>query len=322
MLKYLPLILLVGALAVTLIACANNSGNEDNTFYYSFTDSDGAVVNIKNKPEKVAVLTSSFAEVWKLAGGNVAITVKESIGRGFADPTAILVDNGAGMKIDVDALIAAKPDLVICSSNIPAQKEAAAKLRENGIATACFKLNKFSEYLDMLKACTAVTGNAEAYKKYGSDVEANISALIGLLDGCPDFRNILFLEVTPKTIRAQLPDDNFAAEILREIGAANIVNTDESFLDGVSVDKIVAADPDFIFFSCMGDGENASEFAASFIADERWNELSAVKNDRVVFLDKELFHYKPNDSWFDAYKFMVDKMYGNRSMSFDIAVAE
>ena len=49
----------------------------------SFTDSLGETVELSKRPENVAVLFSSFAEMWTLAGGEVAGTGGESIERGF-----------------------------------------------------------------------------------------------------------------------------------------------------------------------------------------------------------------------------------------------
>ena len=46
--------------------------------YYSFVDSDGYSVSLSKMPERVAVLFSSYVEMWTLAGGNTYITVGES----------------------------------------------------------------------------------------------------------------------------------------------------------------------------------------------------------------------------------------------------
>ena len=84
----------------------------------SFTDSLGETVELPKRPENVAVLFSSFAEMWTLAGGEVAVTVGETIERGFAPADAALVDEGAGKSINLELLISLKPDFVICSADI------------------------------------------------------------------------------------------------------------------------------------------------------------------------------------------------------------
>lgn len=42
---------------------------------YTFTDSAGVSLTVKQPPQRVAVLFSSFAEIWQTAGGTVAVTV-------------------------------------------------------------------------------------------------------------------------------------------------------------------------------------------------------------------------------------------------------
>ena len=48
-----------------------------------FTDDTGACFSMPIKPKKVAVLTSSLADLWITAGGHVDITVGETVERGF-----------------------------------------------------------------------------------------------------------------------------------------------------------------------------------------------------------------------------------------------
>ena len=33
-----------------------------------------------------------------------------------------------------------------------------------------------------------------------------------------------------------------------------------------------------------------------------WNSLNAVKEGRMIYLDKQLYNFKPNDRWAEAYE--------------------
>ena len=112
-------------LAVCLLPCAA-TGEE---WFCSFIDDAGVSVSLSAQPRRVAVLLSSYAEVWQLAVGTVAVTVGESIERGFAPEGTPLVDAGAGKTIDLELLLAAQPDFVIASADIPAQVDACHLLR-------------------------------------------------------------------------------------------------------------------------------------------------------------------------------------------------
>ena len=141
------------SLAIVLIlalgAC-QASRTEDDDCYISFTDDLGREVTLSKKPSRVAVLFSSYAEIWTVAGGEVAITVGESISRELVAPNTPLVDSNAGKSIDSERLLAYSPDFVIASADIDAQVACAPTLRAAGIPIAYFRVDSFADYLNML----------------------------------------------------------------------------------------------------------------------------------------------------------------------------
>ena len=97
----------IAVLAVLPLCLRNRSRQGRRTVRmcsYQFTDDTGVEITLPEKPTRVAVLFSSFAQVWELAGGKVDITVGESVERGFASQDAVLVDGGAGKTINSEAL--------------------------------------------------------------------------------------------------------------------------------------------------------------------------------------------------------------------------
>ena len=145
--KSIGLLALLTALFL-LCSCSVQPISEEKQI--SFTDSMNHLVSLDKTPETVAVLFSSYAEIWNLAGGTVSVTVGESVERGFAPAETPLVDDGAGKTIDMELLPAAQPDFVIGSADIDAQVEACGLLRQAGIPAALFRVDTFSDYLSML----------------------------------------------------------------------------------------------------------------------------------------------------------------------------
>ena len=133
---------------------------------------------MREKPQRVAVLFSSFADVWETAGGRVDITVGESVERGFAPEDVLLVDDGAGKTINQELLLSYEPDFVICSADLEEQVKTAEFLRKQGVPAAVFHVEEFQEYLDMLKICTDITGDQEAYETYGTQVREEVEAVL------------------------------------------------------------------------------------------------------------------------------------------------
>ena len=286
-----------------LVACAPDIP-QNGTGKYSFTDSTGQTVTLAEKPTRVAVLLSSFAEIWQLAGGEATITVGESVERGICTEGVTLVDEGAGKSINTEVLIAAMPDLVILSADIPAQVEAAALCREAGIPVAEMRVECFSEYLTLLKICTDLTGRGDLYEQYGTAQQAQIDALIANkpLNGS----KILFVRAgsSARSVKPKSSNDHFAAAMLKELGATNIADGTPLLADGLSPEYILTADPDHIYFTAMGDEDASCAFVEQMLQSPEWQALSAVKAGRYTFLPKENFHYKPNANWASAYAYL------------------
>ena len=46
-----------------------------------------------------------------------------------------------------------------------------------------------------------------------------------------------------------------------------------------------------------------------FLRAGGWRDLEAVKNGRCTYLSKDLFHYKPNARWAEAYRVLAGLLY-------------
>ena len=281
----------------------------------TFTDSAGQEVTLNSRPQNVAVLFSSYAEIWQIAGGEVKITVGDSIKRGFVSGGEVtLVDDGNGSGIDTEQLIAGKPDFVIGSADVPAQVEACSFCAKAGIPSALFKVENIDDYLSMLKVCTDITGNSEAYQKNGVEVaqEAErVKQLAAEYTKDKEPIKILFVRAgsSAKSTKAKTARDNFAAEIINELGTYNIAEKADVLLDGLSLEEIVSEDPEYIFISTQGSEDAAKKYIEELFAGDGWKDLQAVKNSKYIFLPKELFHYKPNARWAESYIYAANILY-------------
>ena len=302
--------LLIILLCLLLLAgCAPAEGAGEG---YTFTDDTGTAVTVPEKPEKVAVLLSSLADLWITAGGTVDITVGETVERGFAAETVILVDAGAGKTIDLEGLIAAQPDFVLYSADLSGQLACADTLRTAGIPAAGFAVETFEDYLRVLKICTDILGTADRYEQYGTALEAEINGLIAKAQAAEAQPEILFVRAgsSAKVTKAKTAENHFVCGMLKDLGTFNIAEKAPILLDGLSIEEILISDPDFILFTTMGDEEAGKSYMESLISDPVWQNLTAVKEGRVHQLPKELFQYKPNARWGEAYAYLIELLYG------------
>lgn len=299
-------------LSVLLSGCTAPATVQTGEGYYTFSDSTGETVILPQKPEKVAVLFSSFAEVWLLSGGRVSVTVGESVDRGFADENAVLVDAGAGKTVDLERLLAERPDFVIASADIPAQVDACDRLREAGIPCALFRVDTFDQYLAMLKICTDITGDGDAYRRHGEQVAQEIHDILSRVEALDAPRkDILFIRAGSQysATKAKRAPENFVCIMLEELGAHNIADDAPVLLDGLSQEEILLRSPQHIFLTTMGSEDAARQYIEELFAGPLWREVAAVRNGDYTFLPKELFHFKPNGRWAQAYRYLAECLY-------------
>lgn len=257
-------------------------------------------------PERVAVLFSSLAEIWLEAGGEIAVTVGETVERGFAPPGTPLVDEGAGKTVNLELLISLEPDFVICSADIPAQVQAAEVLEKAGIPVMLCRVESFADYLTVLSDMAVITGQPEKAEACTA-MEAEAAEILASVRD-KGTKKILFVRAgsTEASTKAKRAEDHFVCAMLEELGCYNIASDAPELLDGLSMETILLADPDYIFFSLMGKEETALAHVQSLLTGDTWGRLTAVQNGRVVILPKELFHYKPCSRWPEAYRYLAN----------------
>jgi len=305
--RVLPLLLC----AVLLAGCATQPAPTDSTI--AFMDDTGAEVLVPLKPQKVAVLLSSLADLWITAGGTVDIAVGESIERGFVEDDVVLVDEGAGKTINLEALIAAEPDFVLYSSDLSGQLECADALKAAGIPAAGFAVETFEDYLELLNICTEILDKPENYLVYGRDVQLEVENLIASAKAQENQPDILFVRAgsSAKVTKAKTAENHFVCAMLKNLGTFNIAQKAPILLDGLSTEEILMSDPDYILFTTMGDEEAGAAYMQSLVEDPVWQSMTAVKEGRVYQLPKELFQYKPNARWAEAYAYLIQLLYGD-----------
>ncbi|MBQ5905253.1 MAG: ABC transporter substrate-binding protein [Clostridia bacterium] len=286
-------------------AVETNRPKDNNGSYFTFTDSEGTVVDLHHKPQKTAVLFSSLAECWIEAGGEIYATVGESVERGFVKEDVTLLDNGAGKTVDTEKLLSVKPDFVIASADIASHKEAAEVLKKAGIPVALMRMDTLEDYLTILRVLTKITGNSETYERYGKAVQNEVEKII-TENKRTDSPKILFVRsgASFSSAKAKKSDENFAAKILSDLGCINIADEAEILLDTLSAEAILKENPEYIFVSVMGDYNNSKAYMEELLQKKEYAMLDAVKNGKVYFLPKELFQYKPCSRWAESYRYI------------------
>ena len=277
----------------------------------TFTDDLDREVTVPATPERVAVLLGSYADVWCLAGGQDSLVAAASdawtdFDLNLGEDVANL---GSLMEPSLEELIASAPDLVIASSNTTSNVELLPSLEQLGVPVAYFGVNSFNDYLEMLDVCTRITGHPENYQTYGLDVQAQVDKAKEQNDGSAP--TVLLLRSASTSCKVKNSKGTVLGEILADLGAVNIADSDTGLLEDLSLERIIADDPDYIFVVFQGSDQAAAQktLDAALTSNPAWETLSAVQNGRFYIMEKELYHLKPNARWGEAYQKVADILY-------------
>ncbi|MCR5606862.1 MAG: ABC transporter substrate-binding protein [Treponema sp.] len=335
----LPIIFM---LLACLLSCSKQSNfiskNSDNSSEILFTDDLKRTVTLASSPKKVAVLQGSLAHIWLCAGGEIKAATKDA----FSEPEAItaeeaeklntewktstftsseaglirnddVVNLGAMMKPNKELLISGDYDFVIMSANISGHKALEELLTSMNIPCAYFRIETFADYMNMMEICSKITGDSDSYKKNALDVAANIKNIVESVSSKEKQKQpkILLLRAHSSGESTRSSRNDMTGSMLKDLGCINIADSDDYNLDDLSIEKIIAENPDFIFVTTMGSNHNKAveSLRKKLESNPAWETLDAIKNKRLIILPRSLFHYKPCEKWDSCYEILATILY-------------
>ena len=272
----------------------------------TFTDDLGREVTVSD-PQRVAALLGSFAQIWMLAGGDVIATADDAWDDLRLELSEETVNLGNTKQLSLEQLLAADPDFILASINTRQNIEWQETLDATGIPTAYFDVSDFEDYLRLLSICTNITGRKDCFEQYGSDVATHIESVLAKSKKRLEENNaptVLSMVASASSIFAKNSEGNVLGEMLNNLGCINIADSDNMLLENLSIEHIILSDPEYIFFVQRGDNTQGMQehVQKTLMEHPAWSELTAVKNGRVYFMDKNLYNLKPNHRWGEAYQ--------------------
>ena len=273
----------------------------------TFTDDLGYSVSLDSW-ERVVSLYGSFGETWLLAGGTLVGSTRDAITErklSLGEDVAVV---GTVKEPNLEEILALSPDFVILSADTANQVKLHDALTQAGVPHAYYRVDSFSQYLAMLEQFCALTDRPDLYKENGLAVQNQIDKVLASVKGEPA-PEVLLLRCYSTGVKAK-GADNLTGYMLRDLGADNIADRPDSLLENLSLETVLAEDPDHIFITTMGDEAAAlTYFRENWEHNPAWVGLTAVKQGRVTVLPKELFHYKPNKNWGESYENLAKILY-------------
>ena len=274
-----------------------------------FLDGRGTEITINKKPERVVVLFPSLIDIWIRNGGELVGMVEGGTGTAL-DIEGVDIVGGFG-SVSMEKVISLNPELVILSANSKSHKKLTESLEENNISVIPVAYEFKDDYFKTAKLFATINDRMDLYEEEAGKIKEEKQEIIDNVPG-DNKPKILIMFAASNALTAS-GSNSTLGEILKDLGTINIADDSNSLLNdkNFSIEKIIAEDPDFIFVQTMGSDKEAIEerIKADAESNPAWSTLSAVKNDRYMVLPNDLYTYKANHRYAEAYMGLAEILY-------------
>lgn len=282
--------------------------NEDTV---SFIDGRGQEVTINKNPQRAVVLYNSFLEVWMDNGGSVVGKLEPSVGQeeiAGVEDAEIVGKLGA---ISVEKVISVEPDLIIVNSTQKSQLELIPSFEGVGIPVIAIDYVGLDDYLTITRLFTALNEREDLFKSNALDIVEEIDNILSVIPEEKEHK-VLLIMASAKSVSAR-DSSSYVGMMLEDLNTINIADNSDGALgtQNFSMEKILEEDPDFIFVQTTGSDMDATldRLKEDAESNPAWASLSAVKNDRYVILPKDMYMFKANLRYAEAYENLANILY-------------
>lgn len=276
-----------------------------------FIDGRGEEVKISKKPEKVVILFASFLDIWlNNGGGNIVGTVEPS--EEYITPEIEKIKTvGKRGSVSLEEVIALEADLVILSSNTSDHIDMISPIESSGSEVLALDYTFKEDYFKIAKLFATINDELDIYKEETEKIKHGIEEIIGKVPGKDNPSAVIIMSTKSNTsVRTSNTTIGEMFEDLKVVNIADMENDKEGNID-FSLEKILETDPDFIFLQIMGSDVDAvkDKLKADIESNPAWSSLSAVENDNYIILPKDLYTYKANHRYKEAYEELAKILY-------------
>lgn len=267
------------------------------------TDMAGEVISLPAPAATVVALNPGDCEiVYALGAGDTLV------GRGeycdYPEAVQALPQLKSGNEINVEELVAMKPDLVLVSPVYQNQDQIDA-LKKAGLTLAVSQANTIAQVYDSIVMIGALLGRDTEAAALVTEMQDTFSAITVSGEGAAQ---TVYFEVSPLEWGLWTGGSGtFMDEICQMLGLTNAFADIEGWAE-ISQEQVLERDPDYIVTVTMyfGEGPQPDE---EIMSRPGWENLKAVANQRIYCADNDSIT-RPGPRLKDAAQDLHDFVYG------------
>ncbi len=244
----------------------------------SVVDDAGATVRLAQPARRIVSLAPHITETLFAAGAGERIvgTVDYS---DYPEAAKTLPRVGGYSRFDLEAVVALKPDLIVSfySGNAPAHME---KLRVLGFPVYISQPNRIEDVASEIERLGVLAGTSAVGNAAAGQFRERLAGLQKRYAGRPPVRT--FYQIWKQPLMT-IGGKQIISDVVRLCGGENVFSALPTMAPTVTVEAVIAANPEAIIASGMG--ESRPEWLDDW---KRWTSITAVARDNLFFVQPEL----------------------------------
>ena len=235
-------------------------------------DDFGDTVAIAAAPTRIVSLNPTTTEILFAIGAGSRLVGRSSYDGWPADAKQV-ADLGPGIKPNVEAIIAANPDLVLLYASAD-NRPAAQRLRNSGIATASFKVDSIAEFDRLTRLLGRLVGDSARGALVADSVMRTLDSVRVAMQDAPRVTVVIPTWHEPLMV---IGGGSFMSQLVEIAGGRNVYADIAAPSPTVTFEDILERNPQFVLV-----GPESGERIAS---QSKWRALPAVRNNKLVIID-------------------------------------
>ncbi len=240
------------------------------------TDARGRILVLPQPAQRIISLAPSLTELLFAAGAGDKV-VGVSAYSDYPSPARELPIVGTSARLDVERIIALRPDLVVAwLSGNPVQE--IDRLERLGIAVFVVEPRRLADIPRLLRALGELTGSSAVADAAAADFTRQIGTLRARYADRTAVSVFFQIDENPLlTLNA----DHIVSDVLDVCGGRNVFGAQRLLVPRIGVEDVIRADPEVIFIAM-------SDVRPIIAGWRRHRTLRAVRNDNLFALSPDL----------------------------------
>lgn len=184
---------------------------------------------------------------------------------------------------NIEVIIAAKPDLVVCETFLQ-QNEAAQALKRAGLNVLALRVETIDELFAAIRSIGQATGCFEKAEQFATAIKEQLDQIRKASSSSKKVKVLWVIQTEPVRVAGV---NTFVNEIIELAGGQNAIAPTGDQYPSISTEEIIGCGAEVIIQSAMGPEDMAKQQESAEKFWSRFSNLPAVKNKRIYVINPD-----------------------------------